>query len=378
MRPPTAGCDSNSDDARMQTQAPRKIIHCDCDCFYAAVEIRDNPRLAGRPLAVGGSPQRRGVVATCNYEARALGIRSAMAMAQALRRCPDLVVLPPDFPRYRQAAEQIRGIFREFTDLVEPLSLDEAFLDVSDSRWYGGSATRIAAAIRAQVRAKVGLTVSAGVAPNKFLAKIASDWRKPDGLFVIPPAAVDDFVRALPVRRLFGVGAATADRLDGLGVSACGELREVPLSVLLEHFGAFGRKLYERCRGIDERPVEPDRRRQSLSVERTFACDLVSLESCLSALDDLYAELAARLRRLDPSYVVRGSLVKLRFDDFATTTLERRQPGGTDLAGYRRLCAAAWRRRRRPVRLLGLGVRLADRVAAHQEDLFGSVIGPSD
>ena len=189
----------------MSGALPRKIIHCDCDCFYAAVEVRDDPCLAGRPLAVGGRPERRGVVATCNYEARAFGIHSAMAMAQALRRCPDLVVLPPDFPRYRRVAEQIRTIFRDFTPLVEPLSLDEAFLDVSASPRHGGSATRIAEEIRARVRGEVGITVSAGVAPNKFLAKVASDWRKPDGLFVIPPTAVDAFVRALPVRRLFGV-----------------------------------------------------------------------------------------------------------------------------------------------------------------------------
>lgn len=358
---------------------PRKIIHCDCDCFYAAVETRDDPGLAGRPLAVGGRPERRGVVATCNYEARAFGIHSAMAMAQALRRCPDLVVLPPDFSRYRRVAEQIRVIFRDFTPLVEPLSLDEAFLDVSASAHQGGSATLIAEEIRARVCAEVGITVSAGVAPNKFLAKIASDWRKPDGLFVIPPAAVDDFVRALPVRRLFGVGAATAERLQRLGVTTCAQLRELPLPLLSERFGAFGRQLYELCRGVDERPVEPHRRRKSLSVETTFARDLPSLESCLAALGELHAELAGRLRRLDPSYAVQGRFVKLRFDDFAATTLERRLSGEADLGGYRELCAAAWHRRARPVRLLGLGVRLADRSAALQEDLFAEpVTGPVD
>lgn len=353
---------------------PRKIIHCDCDCFYAAVETRDDPRLAGRPLAVGGRPEGRGVVATCNYEARAFGIRSAMAMAQALRRCPELVVLPPDFPRYRRVAAQIRAIFLEYTPRVEPLSLDEAYLDVTAREHQGGSATRVASEIRARVRAEVGITVSAGVAPNKFLAKIASEWRKPDGLFVIAPGQVDDFVRALDVRRLPGVGGATAARLGKLGVTQCAQLREVPLAQLTEHFGVFGRRLYELCRGLDARPVEPDRRRKSLSVETTFARDLPNLEACLAALDALHAEFVGRLQRVDASYRVEAGFVKLRFDDFTATTLERRTFVDAGLAGYRELCAAAWRRRARPVRLLGLGVRLADAVTAPQGDLFAAPV----
>jgi len=354
----------------MTPARPRKIIHCDCDCFYAAVEIRDDPRLAGRPLAVGGLPEQRGVVATCNYEARAFGIRSAMAMAQALRRCPELVVLPPDFSRYRSVAEQIRAIFLDYTPQVEPLSLDEAYLDVTASAHRGGSATRIACEIRARVRAEVGITVSAGVAPNKFLAKIASEWRKPDGLFVIAPGQVDDFVRELEVRRLPGVGAASAARLGKLGVTRCAQLRELSLAQLTEHFGVFGQRLHELCRGIDERAVEPDRRRKSLSVETTFARDLPGLDACLRALDGLHAEFIRRLRRLDASYAVQAGFVKLRFDDFTATTLERRGFVDGGLAGYRELCVAAWRRRARPVRLLGLGVRLADAVAEAQGDLF--------
>ena len=351
---------------------PRKIIHCDCDCFYAAVETRDDPRLAGRPLAVGGRPEQRGVVATCNYAARAFGIRSAMATAQALRRCPELVVLPPDFSRYRRVAAQIRAIFLDYTPLVEPLSLDEAYLDVTASEHQGGSATRIATEIRARVQAEVGVTVSAGVAPNKFLAKIASEWRKPDGLFVITPGEVDDFVRALEVRRLPGVGAATAARLDRFGVTRCVQLRELSLAQLIAQFGVFGQRLHELCRGIDERAVEPDRRRKSLSVETTFARDLPTLDDCLVALDALHAEFVGRLRRLDPSYCVQAGFVKLRFDDFAATTLERHSFVDGGLAGYRELCAVAWQRRARPVRLLGLGVRLADAPAEPQGDLFAA------
>lgn len=354
----------------MTPAPPRKIIHCDCDCFYAAVETRDDPRLAGRPLAVGGRPEQRGVVATCNYEARAFGIRSAMAMAQALRRCPELVVLPPDFSRYRSVAERIRTIFLDYTPRVEPLSLDEAYLDVTASAHQGGSATRIATEIRARVRGEVGITVSAGVAPNKFLAKIASEWRKPDGLFVIAPGQVDDFVRELEVRRLPGVGAASTARLGKLGVTRCAQLRELSLAQLTEHFGVFGQRLHELCRGIDEREVEPDRRRKSLSVETTFARDLPTLADCLAALDALHVEFVGRLRRVDASYRVEAGFVKLRFDDFTATTLERRGFVDARLDGYRELCAVAWRRRARPVRLLGLGVRLTDVAAPSQRDLF--------
>lgn len=359
----------------MELPESRKIIHCDCDCFYAAVETRDDPGLAGRPLAVGGRPERRGVVATCNYEARAFGIRSAMPMAQALRRCPGLVVLPPDFTRYRRAAEQIREIFLDYTPHVEPLSLDEAFLDVTGASAGGGSAIRIAREIRARVRSEVRITVSAGVAPNKFLAKIASEWRKPDGLFVITPQRVDDFVRALPVTRLFGVGAATAKKLAGLGVETCADLRTLPKPLLAEHFGALGQRLYELCRGIDPRPVLADRRSKSLSVETTYAQDLPDLAACLTALAELHIELERRLARLDTSYRIERHFLKLRFDDFTATTIERALPEGTALTGYRRLCEEAWARRARPVRLLGLGVRLSDSAGSgpEQRDLFAAI-----
>lgn len=362
------------DNGAMTPSPPRKIIHCDCDCFYAAVETRDDPRLAGRPLAVGGSPERRGVVATCNYEARAFGIRSAMPMAQALRRCPGLVVLPPDFSRYRQAAEQIRAIFLDYTPHVEPLSLDEAYLDVTDAPAGGGSAIRIAREIRARVRSDVRITVSAGVAPNKCLAKIASEWRKPDGLFVITPERVDAFVRVLPVGRLFGVGAATAKKLAALGIDTCGDLRALSQPQLAEHFGALGERLYELCRGIDRRPVQADRRAKSLSVETTYARDLPGLAACLDALAELHRELVRRLARLDTSYRIERHFLKLRFDDFTATTIERALPEGTALPGYRHLCEEAWARRARPVRLLGLGVRLCDSAGAEpqQDDLFAA------
>ncbi len=342
---------------------PRKIIHCDCDCFYAAVEMRDDPSLATLPLAVGGRPDRRGVVATCNYAARAYGIHSAMPMARALRLCPTLVVMPPDFPKYRAVSADIRAIFEEFTQLVEPLSLDEAFLDVSASTDFGGSATLIAREIRRRVRQQVGVTISAGVAPNKFLAKIASDWHKPDGLFVITPDAMDEFVRQLPVAKLFGVGKVTAKKLHQLGVFTCDDLRAVPLAVLSERFGVMGQRFYELCRGLDPRAVKTERRRKSLSVETTFATDLADGEACVARLDGLFTSLQSRYDRLDRAGLPEGKVrtfLKMRFDDFAVTTVER-QFDGLSLSAYRALCQEAWRRRRRPVRLLGIGVRFADR-----------------
>ncbi|MGI9293811.1 MAG: DNA polymerase IV, partial [Pseudomonadales bacterium] len=250
-------------------ESVRKIIHCDCDCFYAAVEIRDDPSLQGKPVAVGGSADRRGVLTTCNYEAREFGARSAMPTAMALRLCPDLIVLPVSMEKYRVASQKVQSIFKEFTEQIEPLSLDEAFLDVSDTPLLQGSATRIAQEIRRRVAAQVGITVSAGVAPNKFLAKIASDWQKPDGLTVIRPEQVQDFVAQLPVNKIFGVGKVTAAKLQRLGVNSCADLQKLSLLELDQKFGRFGKRLFELSRGVDPREVQNERTRKSLSVEHT-------------------------------------------------------------------------------------------------------------
>ncbi|MBV1931663.1 MAG: DNA polymerase IV [Porticoccaceae bacterium] len=365
--------------------AQRKIIHCDCDCFYAAVEMRDDPSLAQVPLAVGGSAERRGVVATCNYQAREFGIHSAMPMGQALRLCPSLVVMPPDFTKYRSVSEQIRNIFHTFTDKVEPLSLDEAFLDVSETTTYSGSATLMAQALRQQIKSEVGIIVSAGVAPNKFLAKIASDWNKPDGLFVITPEQIDGFVEQLSVGKLFGVGKVTEKKLNDLGVSTCGELREVALTELTERFGVMGQRLYELCRGVDVREVRTDRRRKSLSVETTFVTDLLDANACVRPLGELFEKLSERYAKLNSAgqadskhrdfkhgdskqAAIKGSggasgtrqFLKMRFDDFTVTTIERRLDSGWSLEAYQQLCEEAWQRKSRPVRLLGIGVRFAN------------------
>ena len=335
----------------------RKIIHCDCDCFYASIEMRDNPALRGKPIAVGGSPERRGVVATCNYEAREFGIHSAMASATARRLCPDLIIIRTDMEKYRLASSQIHEIFQRYTDLIEPLSLDEAFLDVSDCDEFRGSATRIAEAIRNEVREVVGITISAGIAPNKFLAKIASDWNKPDGQFAVLPNDVDDFVAKLSVKKLHGVGKVTAAKMHRLNLRTCKDLQNFGADALTEHFGSFGERLFELSRGIDNRPVSTDRIRKSVSVENTFDTDLPDLDSSLEAMLGLLPKLELRLKRLDNHYAIKKQFVKLKFHDFVTTTVEMLSED-TNPENYRTLCEQGFARGERAVRLIGVGVRV--------------------
>jgi len=349
----------------------RKIIHCDCDCFYASVEMRDDPSLRGRPLAVGGRPEQRGVVATCNYEARRFGVHSALSSALALRKCPDLLIIPPTMEKYRIASRQIMAIYRDYTAEVEPLSLDEAYLDVTHTDRCKGSATLMASEIRERVRETVGVTVSAGVAPNKFVAKIASDWNKPDGLYVVRPHEVDAFVAALPVRKIFGVGKVTAAKLEKLGLSTCAQLREWPLVELHRQFGVFGKRLYELSRGFDERPVRSHQERKSISVETTYVTDLRTLEACAAELKRLAEQLDARIERAQAAAEVRKLFVKIRFADFQRTTVEC-VGTVTHLPTLLALLEKGFVRRNRAVRLLGVGVRLdEDRVARRgQFDLF--------
>ncbi len=363
----------------MSAAAPqRKIIHCDCDCFYAAIEMRDDPTLVGRPVAVGGRAERRGVIATCNYEARAFGVRSAMSTASALRLCPGLVLLPPDFERYRAASRQILAIYRDYTPLVEPLSLDEAYLDVSGVDRCGGSATLMAQEIRARIHAEVGITASAGIAPNKFIAKVASDWKKPNGQFVVRPHEVDAFVAALPVKKLFGVGKVTAERLHALGVDTCGDLRRFAAAELAQHFGSFGEQLYRLCRGDDRRAVVPDRVRKSLSVETTYDRDLPDLAACIAALPALLEEFAHRFARARDMQPVHKAFVKVKFADFTQTTAECVSTV-LDGAVCLPLLEEAYGRKGLPVRLLGVGVRFAPpqgMAEGAQLDLFADLTAP--
>lgn len=303
-----------------QPPPQRKIIHVDMDAFYASVEQRDDPALRGRPVAVGGS-RARGVVAAASYEARAFGVRSAMPSVTALRRCPDLVFVRPRFEVYRDISHQIRAIFADYTDAIEPLSLDEAYLDVSEDRRGLGSASAIAEEIRARIRADTGLTASAGVSYNKFIAKLASDQNKPDGICVIPPHKGAAFVAALPVKRFHGVGPVTARRMEQLGILTGADLRDRPLAFLQAHFGSYADYLYRAARGEDHRPVRAHRATKSVGAERTF-------ETNLTDPADLHAALArvaeAAWVRIDRSGA-RGRTVtlKLRHADFRTVTRAR-------------------------------------------------------
>ena len=295
----------------------RKILHIDMDAFFASVEQRGNPELRGKPVAVGGS-RERGVVAAASYEAREFGVRSAMASVTAKRKCPNLIFVRPRFDVYRAVSLQIRTIFAEYTPIIEPLSLDEAYLDVTENLKRVASATQIAEEIREKIRAETGLTASAGISYNKFLAKLASDYRKPDGLFVITPAMGPTFVEALPVERFHGVGPATAAKMKELGVFTALDLRAKDEAFLLKHFRKAGQHFYWICRGIDHRPVLPNSIRKSVGAENTFSRDLTSL-------DDMRAEigpLVDKVWRYCDSTGVRGRTVtlKVKFADFQIIT----------------------------------------------------------
>ena len=339
------------------TTAPH-IIHCDCDSFYASIEERDNPALAGKPLAVGGLPELRGVVATCNYVARKFGIHSAMPSATARRRCGNLIIIRPDMEKYRRVSRQVHMIFRRYTEIIEPLSLDEAYLDVSGCTEFDGDAVRIAEAIRAAVREDIGITISAGVAPNKLLAKIASDWNKPDGQFVVEADQVAGFMAQLPVSRLHGVGKVTSARLRRLGIRTCGELQRLSVQELGERFGKFGERLFDQCRGIDNRTVEVSRIRKSVSVETTYPRDLPDLAACLAELPGLVGQLERRLERMSESPQIGKQVVKIKFRDFSQTTVETIS-NSLDMDTFRKLCETGFQRGGKPVRLLGVGVRLS-------------------
>jgi DNA polymerase-4 len=302
----------------------RKIIHVDMDAFYASVEQRDDPSLRGKPVAVGGS-RARGVVAAASYEARRFGVRSAMPSATAIRRCPDLVFVKPRFEVYSEISGQIRAIFADYTDLVEPLSLDEAYLDVSEDRHGLGSAQATAEAIRARIRAETGLTASAGVSYNKFIAKLASDQNKPDGLCVIPPAKGAAFVASLPVSRFHGVGPVTAARMERLGILTGADLRDHPIEFLQAHFGKYASYLHAAARGEDHRPVRPNRETKSVGAERAFGRDVTEPAAIWDALNHVADAAWERIAR----HQVRGRTVtlKVRFADFRTITRAHSIPG---------------------------------------------------
>lgn len=333
----------------------RKIIHLDMDCFYAAVEMRERPELAGKPIAVGGG-SRRGVVTTCNYEARKFGIHSAMPGFQAKERCPHLIFLPVRFDLYRAESAKVRRILREYTPLVEPLSLDEAYLDVTGLDRY---AWDIAKEIRKRIFDETQLTGSAGIAPNKMLAKIASDWRKPNGQFAVTPDQVEIFVRELPVRKIWGVGPKSAEKFERRGIRTCADLQKFSLPELVHQHGKWGAELYHLCRGQDDRPVDPNQIRKSLSNECTFPDNLTTLEECRQAMDALVAELDQELRAKASDRQIHKAFVKVKFADFTRTTRECISENPTREI-YQALLDEARQRSHQPIRLLGSGVRFAE------------------
>ncbi|MBF0297437.1 MAG: DNA polymerase IV [Oligoflexia bacterium] len=347
------------------SQEIRKIIHIDMDCFYAAVEIKYNPLFKGRPVAVGGRPEDRSVICTANYEARKYGVKAAVSSYKALKLCPHLILIPPDFQRYNEESIAIHNIFERFTNKIEPLSLDEAFLDVTGSSILKGSASLIAAEIRRLIFSERKLTASAGIAPNKFLAKVASDWNKPNGQYVINPSMIENFIKELPVEKIPGVGKVTAKKMHSLGIKTCNDLQKYRCDDLENIFGIWGVTLYHLCRGVDEREVETSFERKSLTVERTFPKDLKNLNECLRELEEIYDDFLQRFdeHRISNSseekQIIKSLVIKLKFYDFISTTVERATSGKfPKIEQYYPLLKEAFNRYQKPVRLMGLGARL--------------------
>ncbi len=360
MDPPPPISEANSD-WREQTPGLRKIVHIDMDAFYASVEQRDDPSLMGKPVAVGGSAER-GVVAAASYEARAFGVRSAMPSMQAARLCPELIFVRPRFDAYRAVSRQIRAIFHDYTPHVEPLALDEAYLDVTEDLRGIGSGTRIAELIRARIKAETGLTASAGVSYNKFLAKLASDQNKPDGLCVIRPGEGAQFVAGLPVRRFHGIGPRGAEKMAKLGIATGADLRERDITFLRTHFGSQADYLYRAARGIDLRRVDANRPRKSVGGERTFERDLSSGPVLREALDNIIEIVWERIVKAEAQG--RTVTLKLRTADFATLTRARSLPTFVaDRAEFTRLGHALLDELLplpQPVRLMGITLSALD------------------
>jgi len=338
-------------------ESPRRIIHVDMDAFYTSVEQRDDPQLRGQPVAVGGPAASRGVVAAASYEARVFGVRSAMPMSRAVRLCPDLVIVRPDFARYRAVSQQVMAILRSCTPLVEPLSLDEAYLDVTHNLWGEPLATTVAKTLKARIRAELDLTASAGVAPNKFLAKIASGWKKPDGLTVIAPERVEEFLRELPVEVLWGVGPVTAKKLRAIGIERLLDVRAAEEERLHGAVGNLTGWLKALSHGEDPRAVEPDRRRKSISDETTYATDLKDPEQIRAEIERIARRTAASLE--SKGLRARTVTIKVRYANFSTVTRSHTASAPTRDAGEIAARALALLARteaaRRPVRLLGVG-----------------------
>jgi len=349
------------------------ILHVDMDAFYASVEERDRPDLVGKPVIVGGTPEGRGVVMAANYVVRRFGVHSAMPAATARRLCPHAIFVPPRMSYYAEISDQLRAIFERYTPLVEPLSLDEAFLDVTGSEPLFGSSMEIGRLIKQEIREVLHLTASVGVAPNKFLAKIASDLEKPDGLVVVDPSRIQEFLDPLPVGRLWGVGRVTGQAFERLGIRTIGQVRQLPVDTLQQHFGQHGEHLWELAHGRDDRRVVPDREARSISHETTFSHDVEDIETLRAWLVQLVEELAWRLRR--QRLKARTVQLKVRYHDFHTITRAHTLLAATDVTGEIWEAAASLLAHRLParklkVRLLGIGLGSLEHTRAVQRTLF--------
>lgn len=342
----------------------RKVLHIDCDCFFAAVEMREQPELVSRPIAIGGESIRRGVIATCNYPAREFGVRSAMSTAKAQLLCPELVLLPGNMSLYRDVSMQVMSLLREYSSEFEQVSVDEAYLELDPKQ----VASSIAAEIRRRIQYEVGITVSVGAAPNKFLAKVASDWNKPNGQMVITPSQVDEFVAQLPVRKIPGVGPALQKRLAAAGIHLCRDARSWDLKELVRRFGRSGLLLYQRCRGLDDRMLSSRGERKSVSVERTFEQDLPNVKECLSKLPDLYHKWCTRVSRTEWQAQALTPFVKVKFADFTQTTMADIRESAT-IESFESLMVQVLKRTDKPVRLLGIGGKFPQ-VCEQQLSLF--------
>jgi DNA polymerase-4 len=354
--------------------SPRQIVHVDMDEFFAAVEKLDHPEYRGRPLLIGGDPRGRGVVSTASYEAREFGCHSAQPMSVAVRLCPQAIVLPVRGSRYAEKSEEVFAVLHRFTPAVEPLSIDEAFLDLTGTQRLLGPAQEVARRIKAEVKADTGLTASVGLAPNKFLAKLASDLHKPDGLTIITPDNVHVTLDPLPIRKLWGVGPATEEQFERIGVRTIGQLRQLPLKDLVEVFGSSGEHFHNLARGIDDRPVTPDSQAKSIGQETTFAQDLADRDAVLAVLLGQAEQVAARCRK--HGLTARKVTVKIRYGDFKTITRSATLAEPTDLtdeiwAAARRLFAEWAAGSFKPVRLIGVTAGGLSSAGRGQGMLFG-------
>ncbi|MDA8792824.1 DNA polymerase IV [Bacteriovoracaceae bacterium] len=357
----------------------RKIIHIDMDSFYASVEMRDNPKLRNLPIAVGGKG-KRGVLSTANYQARSFGVHSAMSTALALKRCPNLIVVPGRHHAYKEASIQVREIIKQYTETIQPLSLDEAYLDVTDSQALNNNATAIARSIRQEIYQKTKLTCSAGIAPNKFLAKIASDWKKPNGQFTIKPQDIKTFMPELDLYKIPGIGKVTFNKMKKLNLIKCKDMQKLTLIEIENFFGRMGRRYFELCRGIDQSEVSSNRVRKSMSLERTFSEDFELNESLYSWLEDLVVSLQKNLQKKNiTESQVDHLFIKIKFNNFTIKTLERSQYQNVSLDNYKKLLnEISSKNPNRKIRLMGIGIKLKENKNSNQLSFLSFLENLSD